>query len=73
MENKELLALSAKLVENNIERICQYICGIGKNSWNKFKIECGEAFRSYLMFLASKKCSIPEVQKCSTPVYTFSN
>jgi transposase len=32
-----------------------------------------ESIQARRVFLASIKCSVPEVQKCNTPVYIFSN
>jgi hypothetical protein len=48
MGNPKLCDFAAKVVQNNIDKIWDYIMKLGRDVIDSSKIECGTAFITYL-------------------------
>lgn len=71
MDNKQLTDFAVTIVEKNVDKICNKICGVGKDVINTAKIQCGSAFTSYLQNSIDKYSKTKTILYKNTPVNLY--
>ena len=71
MDDK-LVEQVGSIVAKNLDKLCSYIYGVGKDVVKERKIECGKAFNEYLLAAAKKMSRVKTILYRDSPVSLYS-